>query len=51
MPDELDVEDTKIKINNFLFMNLRETITLAEMELIAMDILDVFISHDKKRIK
>ncbi|MCK5611824.1 hypothetical protein KAR91_58685 [Candidatus Pacearchaeota archaeon] len=51
MPDELDVEETKIKVNNFLFMSLPDTTTLAEMELIAMDILKVFIFHDEKRRK
>ena len=49
MPDELDIESTKTLINNFLFSELPGSTTLEEMELIALDILEVFIKHDEIR--
>ena len=43
--DELNIEELKICINNFLFIQLPNKTTLEEMELIAMDILEIFIKH------
>ncbi len=48
---ELDIEKIKIQINEFLFMHLPGTTTLDDMELIALDILEIIIKHYEENEK